>query len=131
MDWLDYIDQSHPSVVAFSDWLSTLLPPVQTVLLGQIEALTDLAAEGALIYDPDAENNPKALLVPIRKQPEIFELRWKLLTKQVRQYHAEPVMRPDVLAALHIHIKTSNPPQKQEVATAVSRHAIAETVGWT
>ena len=99
MNWLDFVDDSHPSAIALVDWISGLAPFNQTWVLGQIDGLFEVAAEGGIVDEGEIR------LKPIRSDPDIYELRWTLLTKKIRHYHAEPIRQPDLLVKLHHHIK--------------------------
>lgn len=123
LTWVDYVDSAHPSPIELDDWIDSLAPFARDSVLGQIDALRDLAAEGG-IRDGD-----ESRLKPIARDPDMYELRWKLLNKAVRQYHAEPRSLPTTLVKLHIHIKKSGASkvetknlQNSEISQAILRH---------
>lgn len=99
MSWFDFVDDSHPSAVALVEWIQGLAPFARTYVLGQIDALLETAAEGGIVDDGEVR------LLPIRSDPDLYELRWTLLSKKVRQYHAEPPHQTELLVKLHHHIK--------------------------
>lgn len=122
LTWLEWIDEDHESVVALVDWLATLHPSVRMDTLTRIESLCDKAARGELVAgEPDID--------PIVTDPDLYELRWRLLSKVVRQYHGEPPGRPNHLVKLHIHIKAdsvrqeaSDRSQQEEIDQAIDRY---------
>lgn len=127
MTWIDVIDDNHPSVVELADWLSTLNPRTYLDLVGRMDALKARAARGEIHVPEDGSYQE---LDAIRKDPDIYELRWTLLSKEIRQYHGEPARHPNHLIALHVHIKGdkvhrelhSHPGQDAEIDTAVKRY---------
>lgn len=139
MTWLDYVDDGAPSVAAFASWLSQLHPSVRRDLVVKIDALRALAAAGDIVISGDDAVDQ---LAAIRADPDLYELRWTLLTKVVRQYHGEPPEDGDLLVALHMHIKgdttllrrggqrrISNQPA--EIARAVRRYRDGHESAWT
>lgn len=132
MTWLEYVDTTHNSVVALADWIDTLQPFAQEFVVGQMDALQESAAAGLLRDGDDGK------IKPIRVDPDIYELRWKLLSKAVRQYHAEPPAMPAELVRLHVHIKTFVPKnrpltsrlQDAEIKHAQGRYGAGESSSW-
>lgn len=122
LSWIEWIDDDHESVIALADWLATLHPSVRKDILTRIEALCEKAARGELVVgEPEIE--------PIVTDPDLYELRWGLLSKVVRQYHGEPPGRPKHLVKLHIHIKAdsarqdaSERSQQEEIDQAIDRY---------
>lgn len=101
-EWRRYINDSHPAVVKFARWLEGLAPFNRNHLLGEYEGLLELAEGGRVPHgDPPSVTRIK----PIRNRPELWELRWQMLNRKVRQYHGEPTSHPNLLIALHLHIK--------------------------
>ncbi|MCS6559088.1 hypothetical protein NYQ31_11825 [Curtobacterium flaccumfaciens] len=130
MSWRDYVDDAAASSLVFEQWLSTLAPWARVPLIARIDDLTGAAARGEIVWNPDAENDPNAPLVPIRADPDLYELRWKLLSKQVRQYHAEPADPDDILVSLVLHIKTGKHNQDAEIENAVERYERGAASEW-
>lgn len=103
INWLDFIDQKHPSVIELEMFIDSLLLPARLLLLGKIQDLKARAALGRIPLDSRE-------FEPISLYPELFELKWQASSGsgsrvQIRQYHAEPQVIPNLLVALHIHIK--------------------------
>ncbi len=94
--------------------------------LGEIDDLLEAAALGELEDTGDARTPIK----PIRSDPEVYELRRKALSKQLRFYHAEPDDLPDGLLALHKHMKGAVS-QQEEIDFAVDRYGSGRPNGWT
>lgn len=130
MEWRSFRDDGHASVEEVAAWLESLKPFVRESLLGQIDALVELAATGEIVFDPNAQDDPKAPLKPIWDQPELYELRWTLLSKKLRQYHGEPASHPDLLVDLHLHFKGNGNTQDQEISQAVLRYRAGERGVW-
>jgi hypothetical protein len=132
LDWYDYSDPAHPAVMDLDAWVSSLAPFAQASVLGQIDALMELAAEGKIVIGDDSR------LVPIRTNPDIYELKWTLLSKKVRQYHAEPPSHLDSLLKLNIHIKQFVPNdytatkglQDAEILQAALRYLVGKPSNW-
>lgn len=130
MEWRDYVDYESEGATEVLLWMSTLVSAVQDEVVGRILALCELAAAGELEAGDD--------LQPIYRDPEVYELRWNFDDTLVRQYHAEPVRLPLVLAKLHLHLKhiaTENDAlttelQNQQIAFALLRHRAGETRDW-
>jgi hypothetical protein len=130
LEWVFYNDVEHPSEVALVAWIESQLPFNQTFIIGQIEALRELASQGLLEY-------PDRRLDAIRHEPEIYELRWKLLTTMVRQYHGEPKDFDGHLIKLHSHIKKqfrsrheTTRAQDGEIAQAALQYQKGEPESW-
>lgn len=101
-EWRRYIDDSHPAVQKFVGWLESLAPFSRNHLLGEYEGLLELAEMGMIDHrDPPSVTRIK----PVRNRPEMWELRWQMLNRKVRQYHGEPASHSGVLVALHLHVK--------------------------
>jgi hypothetical protein len=105
LEWRDYIDLSHPSVIALESWLMALSQVDRDLAESEIEGLLDDAARGAL---------PTTIMEQLKYvatgDSTMWELRWDLAygrgkATPVRQYHGEPASRPHLLVALHRHIK--------------------------
>lgn len=118
LTWRDHVDIGHPSVVALDDWLNSLAPFAAEHERGEIDDLFDAARRGAL-EDSGDEHTP---IKPIYEDPEVYELRRKALSKQLRFYHGEPDRYPRLLIALHRHIKTGADAQQVEILYAVGRY---------
>lgn len=131
MEWKDYIDPAHASVRELDEWVVGLAPFAQDFVLGEIAALRELAAAGDI---PVGDRR----LDPIRVDPDVYELRWTLLSKKVRQYHGEPRRMPAELVRLHIHIKalidgnqaSTKAIQDAEIRHARLRYRIGERTDW-
>lgn len=126
LTWKSYVDESHPSVVAFDRWLAGLAPFARQIELGEIEELMEAAAYGELWYSADAATSIK----PIHEHPEIFELRRRGLNKALRLYHAEPGVLPFALVAIHRHIKIGHREQQREIEYAARRYELGADSSW-
>lgn len=122
LNWVDSIDYQHESVISLSDWIEGLSRYAQLDVVARLESLTTKAANGELVVGEEQ-------IEPIVSDPAMYELRWTLLSKIVRQYHAEPEKYPEHLVKLHIHIKAdatrqvaSERSQQQEIDTAIDRY---------
>lgn len=107
--WVDAQDPSHDNVVQLLRWILSLPEAERLDVIGRITALRNLAADG-LIDDGDDE-----LLDAIRRNPDVWELRWNFDGVLVRQYHAEPAEAPSELIDLHAHIKEIFPNDQQAI----------------
>ena len=129
--WVFWFDSTHPSVTQLQHFIDSLPEIERDDLWGRIQALRDLAAGGRLPDTPEfiKAMRPESASVAV---PTLFELRWQVdLSHQavpIRQYHVEPDDLPDVLLALHIHIKRIDGDQEhitrlqdQEIAFARAR----------
>lgn len=124
--WQDYLDYSNQSVIALDAWIQSLHPFSQAHELGEIDDLLEAAALGELEDTGDARTPIK----PIRTDPDVYELRRKALSKQLRFYHAEPAEMPDGLLALHKHMK-NGVVQQDEIDFAVERYRTGRQTGWS
>lgn len=130
MEWRDFIDDEHPDALALEQWLMTLLPPFRRRAVGELDALLELAAEGKIPFDPASELDPNAQLKPVRRDPDLYELRLTLLTKKIRHYHAEPHRDPRLLVALHLHIKNGKSSQDAAISHARLRYRMGDSRDW-
>ena len=121
------MDTAHTSVVELAGWLSTLSPFARAHEEGEIDALFEAAENGALWDSGDAMTPIK----PIRKDPEIFELRRTALSKRLRFYHGEPAELPRNLVAVHRHIKHDAATQQAEIDHAARRYNSGRSAGWS
>lgn len=133
-EWRTYVDDTHPSSITFAAWLSSLSPFNLRHFVGQLDGLKEAAANGLI---PHGQPDDTTRIKPIWDQPELWELRWTMLTTKVRQYHAEPISEPNLLAALHIHVKDvtgtraqSKAAQDAEIKEAVKSHTNHGNGGW-
>jgi hypothetical protein len=126
LEWRGYVDESHPSVSAISSWMNTLTPWARAHEEGEIDDLMDAAANGELWDSGDETTKIK----PIRKDPEIFELRYTALSKKLRFYHGEPLELPRSLVSLHRHIKTTASSQQFEIVYAADRYTSGRSTAW-
>lgn len=115
--WIYYLDATNSSVLSMEMWLNGLAPFSRAHELGEVDDLFEAAALGELEETGDGRTPIK----PIRTNPDVYELRRKALSKQLRFYHAEPGQLPDALVALHKHIKQANT-QQSEIEIAVQRY---------
>lgn len=122
LTWLEWVDDTHESVIALTDWIQSLHPSRQNEIVSRIEALCGKAARGELVVGD-------VWIEPIVSDPVMYELRWTLFTKVVRQYHAEPDEYPNHLVKLHLHIKAdtarreaSSRSQQEEIEWAIERY---------
>ncbi|RRD52095.1 hypothetical protein EII12_06000 [Buchananella hordeovulneris] len=100
------------------DWLKSLVPFARNHELGEIDELFEAALNGEL-HDSEDTHTP---IKPIRKDPEIYELRRTALTKMLRFYHGEPEEHPDIIVHLHKHIKQDTSSQQEEIEHAARRY---------
>lgn len=133
--WIDYIDQNHRSVQEFNTYLDSLSEFDQDELLGRIDALKERASFG-LIPKSSAE------FENVQLYPELFELKWRHFGRVkggalIRQYHAEPMIEPPALVALHIHLKNTkvssaqiNETQDLEISYAKLRYEAGRKTNW-
>jgi len=125
---VEYVDETHPSVVGLAAWLDSLAPFARAHEEGEIDELLEAAAQGELEESGD-ERTP---IKPIRVNPELFELRRKALVMNLRFYHGEPQALPTSLVALHRHIKgRGGPTQQQEINQAALRYAAGRPTNWS
>ncbi|MGD8168547.1 hypothetical protein ACEXOS_015100 [Herbiconiux sp. P16] len=133
--WHDYVDETDEKVVELADWISSLRPFAQLEVVARLDELEERAAAG-LIQIP--QDGAPADLDAIQADPEVYELRWTVLNKKVRQYHGEPDGMPHALVRLHRHIKvqsgrndpTAGARQQVEIMKAVDRYKHGESSGW-
>jgi len=136
MTWIDYVDEDDSSVQEFTDWLLSLQHFARNDLIARMEARQAIAARGELVLPTDLR--VRGELDAIRADPDLFELRWTMLSKQVRQYHAEPVSHPDSLVRLHLHMKadsghfdpSAGARQEQEIQKAADRYHNGAADDW-
>lgn len=69
--WVDYVDQGHPSVIELEEWFQSLSPFARSHEQGTIDNLMEQAQKGKLWESNDA----KTPIKPITSDPELFELR--------------------------------------------------------
>lgn len=122
MNWVDSIDYGHESVISLMNWIESLPRFTQLDVVASLESLSTKAANGELVVGEEQ-------IKPIVSDPAMYELRWTLLSKLVRQYHAEPEKHPELLVKLHIHIKADvtrqiarERSQQEEIETAIDRY---------
>lgn len=132
LTWRDFLDHAHEEVLSFYLWLQGLNTVDQELVIGRIRALRELAAAGEIDeFDEDS-------LAPIRRDPDIYELRWRELGTLIRQYHGEPPSLPDALVNLHLHIKRVSPTspaltqdmQNIQISYAQLRYRGGASRGW-
>lgn len=133
--WVDLVDERHPSVEELEQYLESLSEVSRLEITGRILELNRLATIGQV---PGARQE----FDRIARYPDlpIFELKWSHdvlgVVTLIRQYHAEPVDRADILVALHRHIKKQGssaqvyPAQDAEIDFAQSRFEIGIKNGW-
>lgn len=124
--WLDYVDAEHFSVIEFDDWIGSLTRVARAHEEGEIEDLFEAAGHGELQDSGDARTKIK----PIRKDPEVYELRRKALAKNLRFYHGEPKELPKGLVKLHRHIKVDASTQASEIEYAAQRYKDGRASLW-
>lgn len=103
---------------ALEDWLKSLSFFAENHERGRIDNLFQKASQGELWES----NNNATPIKPITSDPELFELRHSALSQMFRFYHAEPERHPQLLLALHRHIKTDGPSQQSEIEFAIKRY---------
>lgn len=124
--WIDYTDYGHAEFAELEAWLNTLPPPMREHELGRIDNLLERAERG-LLEDSGDEKTP---IVPVRHDPEIYELRHQALSKKMRLYHGEPHELPNALVALHRHIKVDDRHQQQQINHAAARYNDGREALW-
>lgn len=125
LEWVDYTDSNHAGLLEIETWLNTLNAHARDHEIGRVEELMEAASLGRL-EDSGDERTP---IKPIRRNPEIFEIRHKALSKPLRFYHGEPGELPDSLVQLHRHIK-SGTSQESHVLHAVQRYLAGRPSQW-
>lgn len=125
--WHDFVDASHYAVAELDAWLHSLPPFARLNELGRIDELFEAASEGRIAAPCD---DATARIKPIRHDPELWELRYKALSKPLRFYHAEPVRLPRHLVELHRHIKTTGDDQQEQIEYATDRYRISDENDW-
>lgn len=115
MRWFDATEWDHPSVVEVEEHFAAKGMAVLLQARGRIAMFEDKAAYGRL-YAVDDDSTE---ISPIWKDPDVYEIRFKVLTAMVRLYHGEPASYPDVLVKLHRHIKEDTDSQQLEIDHAV------------
>lgn len=116
--WIDFTDYGHAAIDELEAWLGTLVPAMREHELGRMDNLLERAEQGKL-EDSGDETTP---IVPIRYDPEIYELRHQALSKKLRLYHGEPQELPSALIALHRHIKVDDAHQQLQIEHAAERY---------
>ena len=132
LTWQDYEEHSHEGVVAFDAWYEGLPDIHKPHAKGELIALRTLAKQGRII-----EGNTDQLK-PIVADPDVWELKWKILGTKIRQYHAEPSAVPAHLVDLHSHVKETirgdhdfeNEKQNEHIGWAVLRYRAGERSNW-
>lgn len=99
--WRDHIDGNRACVQEYDDFVAKLPPVPRAAAKANLKVLMNRAAQGRLWQADDDSTEIK----PVRKDPELYELRWKILTIHARMYHAEPEVAPAELWALNRHLK--------------------------
>ncbi|MEV7762246.1 hypothetical protein [Curtobacterium flaccumfaciens] len=101
MAWIAYEDDDNFQTKAALTRIIRLPDIDRELVLGQMVALRELAAEGGI------EEGDDDSLRPIHDEPEMWELRWQFpeLDLLLRQYHGEPYELPRNLVSLHLHEK--------------------------
>ena len=117
-EWVLYVDSAHEACVELDEWFESLAPFARSIERGEIDDLFEAASRGELSDSGDARTPIK----PIRHDPEIFELRRKALSKQLRFYHGEPPELPTSLVSLHRHIKVDDASQQTQIEYAADRY---------
>lgn len=126
LTWRDFTDTAHPAVAAFNVWLESLPRFARLHEEGEIDDLME-AAEAGLLED---SGDHRTLIKPIRRNPEIFELRRTALSKKLRFYHGEPRELPRHLVKLHRHIKLDDASQELEILHAAERYLSGRPASW-
>ena len=105
LSWKNAFDWNNSSCLEFLDWLIKQNHVVRDEWLGKFVDLRERAALGLL-------SAGKKEIRGIARYPELFELRWSQITNSetriIRQYHAEPESAPEILVALHLHLKQTD-----------------------
>ena len=135
LEWRSYRDEKNHSVAAVGAWLSSLNEYQRESAIGDILALRDQAAAGQLV---EGDEDDFVNIKPVRRDPDLFELRWSLFGKHLRQYHAEPKRFPRLLVDLHLHIKhidyksrrRTTRAQEIEISYALFRYRVGDSQEW-
>ena len=135
LTWIDFVDRNNASVTEFDQYFASLSEFEQDELFGRMEGLKERASFGKLAGKVTEFQD-------IRLYPELFELKWRHFSKNrgtalIRQYHGEPILFPQVLVALHIHLKNVKVPedqikilQEQEISYAKLRYEAGRKQNW-
>ncbi len=133
LKWLDYIDYTNKSVMAFWDFTNSLPEIRRLDVIAMIESLKERASLGQIPADSWQIQN-------ITLYPELHELKWRFRgypTFHVRQYHTEPIQLSENLLALHIHLKDVSgseleikTAQNQEISFAKMRYVAGRINNW-
>jgi len=126
LSWRDYVDLFNPSVISLEKWLGTLASFPRNIEQGEIDDLME-AAEGGMLED---SGDHRTEIKPIRRNPDIFELRRTALSKRLRFYHGEPKELPRHLVKLHRHIKIDEATQEVEILFAAERYVGGRDTLW-
>ncbi len=126
LTWRDYVDALHPAVVSVDAWFATLSRFARLHEEGEIDDLME-AAEAGLLED---SGDHRTAIKPIRRNPEIFELRRTALSKKLRFYHGEPKELPRHLVKVHRHIKLDEAAQEAEILHAAERYDSGRETLW-
>lgn len=106
MSWTNAWDLQHQEMLEVDAWLQSLPMALAEAHEGAIDSLCNRAARGKLAATDD--DTP---IVAVASQPDLFELRWKFDSREgddvrfLRQYHAEPDAKPQLLVRTHRHLK--------------------------
>lgn len=111
-------DETHPGVMELQNWMNRLPFFERENQAGILDDLFEGASRGEIVETGD-ETTP---IKPIRRNPDLYELRRTALSKALRFYHAEPSCRPDDLIGLHRHIKHGGKSQQKQIEFATDRY---------
>lgn len=126
LDWIDYVDSDDEAVAELESWFAELPPFAREHELGRVDDLMEAAAGGQLMDSGDHLTPIK----PVRIDPEVYELRHKVLAKKLRFYHGEPEEIPFALVAVHRHIKTNDADQERQIRYAGQRYNEGRETMW-
>ena len=123
--WCDYVERDGTRVVeneldeSLQDGCATQYE--YEVRRGEIEALKARASGGELASEDE--------ILPVRRHPLLWELRWHFGGRPFRLYHSEPRAFPRLLLALKYHWKWTDGSQEEidrrqesEMDEAAGRH---------
>lgn len=123
--WVDFCDAGHASVIELAEFLEHLPYVVRQTIEESMAELQQRAAKGAIHEDEERA------FEPVSSFPLIYELKWKFTVKgdrvHIRQYHGEPTEVPELLIALHRHLKDTSAPaavQRNEQNAEMSQAAL-------
>lgn len=130
--WVHYFDSTHADHIEIEAWLASLTPLVRQQREEDIAALLDLAGAGGINSDD------QRVIEPVTSFPELWEVKWHFPgRRELRQYHAEPAARAELLVSVHRHLKKVDGTKREQkdaqnhaMAQGKLRHMAGATTEW-